>query len=139
MPDFLSFFLLKPDAIDRGLRGEISNAIKLEELTLTETFDVRLTRWDLLCLYPRIRTLKAWLRSEQYLAHRWIPVMVVGGEDAISRMRRLKIALRSRYPDPQDAYYTLVHAPDTPEDADRELNVLRKFGRNQSRYELECH
>jgi nucleoside-diphosphate kinase len=124
--------ICKPDAVDRGLVGEIVGRIERKGLTIT---------------HAELRTIDIGTAKRHYAEHEGKPffsdlvafitggpalLMVVEGPDAFSVMRTLMGATNPREAAPGtirgdlavELTENLVHGSDSPESAERELSLF---------------
>jgi nucleoside diphosphate kinase len=116
--------MLKPDAIERCLVETIRSMVKDEGLIIIAEKDIFLNGQSVIALWPKIHTLWGWLTSQQYLVGHKLQVWEIEGEDAISKICRLKNELRQKYCSPEEKMRKLIHSPDSTEDFEREKILL---------------
>ena len=81
--------IIKPDAVERNLVGEIIKAIESEGLTISAMKMLRLTKEQAEGFY-RVHRGKPFFESlTNYMSSGPVVVMVLSGENAIERWRRL--------------------------------------------------
>jgi len=81
--------IIKPDAVERNLVGEIIKAIESEGLTISAMKMLRLTKEQAEGFY-RVHRGKPFFESlTDYMSSGPVVVMVLSGENAIERWRRL--------------------------------------------------
>ena len=135
--------LIKPDALERGLAGEVIRRFESAGLRIS---NARLARPSLLMVEKHYADLKsknprAFDRNTRYLAQKSVLALVFCGVDAIAKVRML-IGLTEpaaaapgtirgdfssdtiKFADSQDrGLYNLVHAADSPGSARREIKL----------------
>ena len=116
-----TFVMLKPDAFKRNLDSVIMDKIKEDKsLIISKTWEG---------VAPRKKVEKNWesKRGKSFFKE-WMDFMtsgkvrgmVVEGEDAVSKVLNLKIAIRNKFAKGQKRE-NLVHSSDTVQDAKREI------------------
>jgi nucleoside-diphosphate kinase len=136
-----TLILLKPDAVERGLVGEILHRFERAGLALGEIRRVRFTEALLERHYAELksRNFRAYHRNARYLAGRAGLAVVFNGVQAVAKARLLvgptepatapPGTIRGDYSsdtiaiaDAQDrGLHNLIHAADSPESAAREI------------------
>jgi nucleoside-diphosphate kinase len=137
----LTLILLKPDALRRGLIGEILQRFERAELQISDIRRVELTPERLEQHYAelKVKNLRAYKRNARYLAGHMAIAVVLAGTRAIAKGRLLvgptepvsapPGTIRGDYSsdtialaDAQDrGLHNLIHAADSPEAAAREI------------------
>lgn len=123
---------LKPDAVIRGLMGEIITRIERKALLITALKLVQLTREQAEKLYEVHKNKPFFQKLVQHVTSGPILAMVIEGPNAIQTLRRLAGktnpfeaapgTIRGDYA--LDVTKNIIHASDTPENAEREINIL---------------
>ncbi|MCX7803635.1 MAG: nucleoside-diphosphate kinase [Planctomycetota bacterium] len=124
-----TFVMLKPDAVARGLIGEIIGRIERKGLTISAMRMERLSRKTVESHYAEHRGKPFFEGLVEFVCSGPVVLMVIEGLSAISVMRKLAgktagteadagtirgdLALSNRY--------NLIHASDSPESAEREI------------------
>jgi nucleoside diphosphate kinase len=124
-----SYLLLKPDAIDQSLEDVARAGVKERGLEIVDERPVRIERADLDVLWPMTFELHSLSMDllEHYVCRRPSHLLVVEGDDAVSRAKSVKADLRRRFA--RGLIANVVHAPDDAEEADRELRLLTTWPR----------
>jgi nucleoside-diphosphate kinase len=83
--------LIKPDALARGMCGEVLSRLEQADLRITHAREVRLTRTLLARHYAELRQKlpKAYKRNERYLTGKTILAFILRGRNAIAKTRAL--------------------------------------------------
>jgi nucleoside-diphosphate kinase len=134
-----TFFCLKPDAIEKGLIGEIISRIERKGLEIIALKLVRVTRDQAERLYEEHRGKPFYEGLVEYITSGPSIPMVVRGVNAIRLMRNLSGAtdpsealpgtIRGDYAPgspPGATIRNLVHASDSKEKAEREIAIFFK-------------
>jgi nucleoside-diphosphate kinase len=131
--------MIKPDGVKRGLIDEVIRRIKGEGLKITSQRRMRLTRELAEELYEPHKEKNFFKPYIEYMLSGEVIVMLVEGEEAISRMRKVlgptnpeeapKGTIRGDYGSIDSItgiYINVVHASDTLKEAERELRLFFK-------------
>lgn len=123
---------LKPDAVVRGLMGEIITRIERKALLITALKLVQLTREQAERLYEVHRNKPFFEKLVQHVTSGPILAMVIEGPNAVQTVRNLAGktnpfeaapgTIRGDYA--LDITKNIIHASDTPENAEREISIL---------------
>lgn len=137
-----TFFCLKPDAVEKGLVGEIISRIERKGLEIIGLKLVRITREQAERLYEEHRGKPFYEGLVDYMTSGPSIPMVVKGVNAIRLMRNLSGStdpsealpgtIRGDYAPgvpPGAIIRNLVHASDSPEKAEREISIF--FGEGE--------
>ncbi|WP_255689526.1 nucleoside-diphosphate kinase [Actinoplanes sp. DH11] len=121
----LSFLLLKPDCVRQGLIGAAERTIADAGLTVEDRRQVRLSPADVRHLWAEYTDdghplARAFL--DRYLTTAPSEIVLVSGEDAFERTRRVKRALRSRYA--IGVFANVVHAAESRTELTRQRDHL---------------
>lgn len=121
--------LLKPDAMERGIVGEIITMIENKTFKLAHLAIKSLTEEDLAYHYAEHKDKPFFPSLASYMKRGPVVVLVVEGENAIKAFRKLTGAtdpleaengsIRGRFALTKDE--NIVHASDSPESAKREI------------------
>jgi nucleoside-diphosphate kinase len=117
-----SLIMVKPDAIQRGLVGEIENRLSRYGLQITRRKEVVIDRPIILRLWPMIFRQTTLERSFNYLGGVPLPVWLVTGPNAVELVLQVKAEMRTLYC--TDKLHTLFHCPDTEEAFVREYEIF---------------
>jgi nucleoside-diphosphate kinase len=133
-----TFVMIKPDGVEMGLVDEIVGRIRREGLKITSRRRMKLTRELAEKLYEPHRGKNFFEPYIEYMLSGDVVVMLVEGEHAISRMRKLagptnpeeapKGTIRGDYGRTErekGIYVNVIHASDSTEEAERELSLFR--------------
>lgn len=129
-----TFVMLKPDAVARGLIGEIVGRIERKGLTIAAMRMEMLSRETAESHYAEHRGKPFFDGLVEFVCSGPVVLMVVEGFSAISVTRRLAGKTAGAEADPGTIRgdlalsnrYNLIHASDSPESAEREIG--RFFG-----------
>ena len=123
---------LKPDAVVRGLMGEIITRIERKALLITALKLVQLTREQAEKLYEVHKNKPFFEKLVQHVTSGPILAMVIEGPNAVQTVRNLAGktnpfeaapgTIRGDYA--LDITKNIIHASDTPENAEREISIL---------------
>ncbi|QSX08874.1 nucleoside-diphosphate kinase [Alkalibacter rhizosphaerae] len=126
--------ILKPDAMERGIVGEIISMIEKKTFKITYMAIKNLTDEDLEYHYAEHKDKPFFPSLASYMKRGPVVVMVVEGENAIKGFRKLTGAtdpmeadngsIRGRFALTKDE--NIVHASDSPESAQRESDFFVK-------------
>ena len=126
--------LLKPDAMQRGLAGQIISRIEQKNYRIHHAETMRLTEDLLRDHYARIADKPFFSQLLAYMTSGIVMAMVIEGENAVAGVRQLMGA--TRFEDFQagtirgdlasSTTENLIHGSDSPENA--ELEIHRFFG-----------
>ncbi len=124
--------ILKPDAMERGIVGEIISMIEKKTFKITYMAIKNLTDEDLEYHYAEHKDKPFFPSLASYMKRGPVVVMVVEGENAIKGFRKLTGAtdpmeadngsIRGRFALTKDE--NIVHASDSPESAQRESDFF---------------
>lgn len=124
--------LLKPDAMERGIVGEIITMIEKKTFKIAHLAVKQLTDEDLEYHYEEHKEKAFFPFLAAYMKRGPVVVLVVEGENAIKGFRKLTGAtdpmeadngsIRGRFALTKDE--NIVHASDSPESAQREINFF---------------
>ncbi|WP_181798615.1 nucleoside-diphosphate kinase, partial [Streptomyces sp. WELS2] len=121
--------LFKPDAVAHGMVDQGIAEVRAAGLRVAARRRFELTEAQLAGLYFRIlpdeRALTAGL-LRRYLVGRAVEAAVVEGPDALARLLEYKSATRARLGG--FIYGNFVHCPDSPDEAERQIEVLTGDG-----------
>ena len=81
--------IIKPDAVERNLVSEIKSFFKKNNLIISKTKKVKITKEEALEFYKEHQTKPFYNDLCNYLSSGPIVVMVLEGEDAISKNRKI--------------------------------------------------
>jgi len=126
--------IIKPDAVVRGLIGEIISRLERKGLKIVGMKMVWIDRELAERHYEEHRGKHFFEALIDYITRAPSVVMVVEGEDAIAIVRRMAGATNPRDAEPGsirgdlgmnagDAIYNVIHASDSPESAEREISL----------------
>lgn len=112
--------IIKPDAFNRRADEMIFKKIQSQGVEILDTFEGILPRQKVEVNYTQ--------HSDKSFFREWVDFMVsgksktisVGGEDAISKMQKVKKEVRIKYA-PDEKRYNLMHTSDDSESAEREI------------------
>ena len=126
--------IIKPDAIERNLEGKIKNFYKRNNLKILKTKKVKISKEEASEFYKIHQTKPFYENLCNYLSSGPIVVMILEGENAISKNRQLmgatdptkaeKGTLREMYGISIDK--NSVHGSDSAENAKIEINFFFK-------------
>ncbi len=124
--------LIKPDGVQRGLIGEIINRFERKGLKLIGLKLLKLPKDRADQLYAPHQGKFFYDYLIQFMTSTPIVAIVLEGRDAIELVRLVNGATRPTESQPGsirgdfsiDITHNVVHASDSPENAERELNIL---------------
>ena len=126
--------IIKPDAVERNLEEKIKNFFQKNSLKITKTKKVKITKEEASEFYKVHQTKPFYNDLCNYLSSGPIVVMILEGEDAVSKNRQLMGAtdplkadegtLRKMYGLSIDK--NSVHGSDSIENAKNEINFFFK-------------
>ena len=129
-----TFIMLKPDALKRGLTGEIISRIERKGYRITDIKMMNLSKELLAEHYAHIKNESFYPRLESYMMSGPVIAMKITGERAVAGMRQIMGAtkfedalagtIRGDYA--TDNTYNLIHGSDSPENA--AIEIKRFFG-----------
>ncbi|WP_207740807.1 nucleoside-diphosphate kinase [Alkalibacter mobilis] len=124
--------ILKPDAMERKIVGEIISMIEKKTYTISHMQIKELNDDDLSYHYAEHKDKPFFPSLASYMKRGPVVVMVVEGENAIKGFRKLTGAtdpldaengsIRGRFALTKDE--NIIHASDSPESAEREINFF---------------
>ncbi len=127
-----TFVMLKPDAVARGLAGEIIHRLERKGLKITALKLIKMSRIQAEQLYAEHKGKEFYERLLNFVIDKPVIVMVVNGKNAIQNVRNLMGAtdpaqaqpgsirgdLATSMPD------NLIHGTDSPAKAERETKIF---------------
>jgi len=127
-----TLLVIKPDAVQRRLAGEIMSRVERKGLRIAAAKLMQLSREQAEDLYSPHRAKPFFAPLIEFMTSSPILAMVVVGRDAIGQVRRLNGATSSLEADVgtvrgdygMSTRFNLVHGSDAPESAEREIAVL---------------
>lgn len=134
-----TLFIIKPDAVQRGLGDEILRRANAAGLSITRSEQRRLSRSEVETLYQEHRGKPFFERNAAFIASGELILCLVDGDgDIVGRVRAFigdkdpararKGTIRGDYGiDPAHVERNLVHGSSSAEDAEREVALF--FGR----------
>lgn len=84
-----TLWMLKPDAIERGLEEAIYNDIRLAWLEIIETKRIQLSPEDVDILYQESKGQPYYPLIVEYITRNLVEVFVIKGENALNRLNEL--------------------------------------------------
>ncbi|MET1123874.1 MAG: nucleoside-diphosphate kinase [Archaeoglobaceae archaeon] len=129
-----TFVMLKPDAVQRGLIGEIIRRIERKGLKIVAMKMLRVDRALAERHYAEHRGKPFFEGLVDYITSSPVVAMVVEGKEAVKVVRTLVGATNPREAAPGtirgdygiDVGRNVIHASDSPESAEREINLFFK-------------
>ena len=137
-----SLFIIKPDAMQKKVYGDIITRL-MDEFVITYMQSMQLTETQVREHYAHINHLPTFDEMVEFMVSEKVIVMIVEGDKAISRVRKMVGATFNAEPGTirgdygAEAYRTLVHASDSRIAAEEEIrrffgaNFLEKFLRRE--------
>lgn len=124
--------MIKPDAVQRGLVGEIIGRFERKGLKLLALEMQQLSRERAEALYSVHRGKPFFEELVRFVTHGPIVALVLEGKDCIALVRKLMGATNPRDAEPGsirgdlafDLTENVVHGSDSPESAAREIPIL---------------
>ena len=124
-----TFAIVKPDAVRRGLTGDILKRIEAAGLTIVAMRKIHLSRADAEKFYDVHKARPFFSGLCDYMTSGPVVVMVLAGEGAIGRWRKLMGATDPKKADPGtirkdfglDVEQNATHGSDAPETAAQEI------------------
>lgn len=134
MPMQRSLILIKPDALTRGLAGEIISRIEKKGLMIIAMKMIQLTPEICKEHYAHLASKPFYPGIEKFMISTPVIALVVEGIDAIEVMRKILGVTNSRNADPgtirgefsMSVSKNLVHASDSLETAEKEIKRFFK-------------
>ncbi len=127
-----SLVIIKPDGVKKKIIGEIISRFEKEDLTIEELKMIKISR-DLACKHYRDHRSKDFFDILiEYITSGPVVVMVVSGENAISRVRKLMGPTDSKKAKEGtirgdfgvDITTNVIHGSDSSESARREIELF---------------
>ena len=130
-----TFFIIKPDALDRGLAGEIISRIEKKGLKITKLELIRLNPNKLKAHYNHIVNESFYPELEEYMTKGNSIIGIIAGDKAISTWRKMMGATNPREADlgsirgdfgfvtNDGVMKNLVHGSDSVKSATNEINI----------------
>ncbi|MBU3918933.1 NUDIX domain-containing protein [Patescibacteria group bacterium] len=116
-----SVVIIKPDMVKHGLIDELESKIEQMDLKIIRRGEIsmdlelvkKLYQWPIL-RHP--------VELEEYLCRTPLQVWFIEGRNAVESILKIKGEIRKKYC--TDQLHTLLHCPDSNEDAQRECNLI---------------
>ncbi len=127
-----TFFMIKPDGVERALTNEIIAIVEDHDFNITKKKDMHIDE-DMAKLHYAEHTDKPFFNDLiEFITSGPVVAMELEGEEAVSRLRELMGATNPSDAEPgtiRAKYGTeleknVVHGSDSPESAERELNIF---------------
>ncbi|HDD44022.1 MAG TPA: nucleoside-diphosphate kinase [Candidatus Desulfofervidus auxilii] len=133
-----TLFLIKPDAVSKKIAGKIIDILEKNDLHIAEMKMLRLDTETAEKFYKEHKNKKFYHKLIKYVTSGPIIAMVLEGEDAIKRARKIIGSTDPKKAEPgtirnlfgTDRTYNAVHASDSPESAEYEINII--FNNNEN-------
>ncbi len=124
-----TFAIVKPDAVRRGLTGDILKRVEASDLSIVAMCKLQLSRADAEKFYDVHKARPFFSGLCDYMTSGPVVVMVLQGENAITRWRGLMGATDPKKADPGtirrdfgiDVEQNATHGSDAPETAAQEI------------------
>ena len=127
-----TFFMIKPDGVERALTNEIIAIVEDHDFNITKKKDMHIDE-DMAKLHYAEHTDKPFFNDLiEFITSGPVVAMELEGEEAVSRLRELMGAtnpsdanpgtIRAKYG--TELEKNVVHGSDSPESAERELNIF---------------
>lgn len=124
--------IIKPDAVSRGLMGKIMSRFEGEGITIVAAKMVKLTKEEAMAFYAVHKDKPFYDSLTDFMSSGPIMVMVLEGEDVISRNRAIMGATNPKQADAgtiraefgTDVEKNAVHGSDSPETAVKEISFF---------------
>jgi len=124
-----TFAIVKPDAVRRGLTGDILKRVEASDLSIVAMCKLQLSRADAEKFYDVHKARPFFSGLCDYMTSGPVVVMVLQGENAIARWRGLMGATDPKKADPGtirrdygiDVEQNATHGSDAPETAAQEI------------------
>ncbi|MCX7823237.1 MAG: nucleoside-diphosphate kinase [Syntrophobacterales bacterium] len=121
--------IIKPDAVSRGVMGKIISRFEAEGITIIAAKMVRLTKEEAMAFYAVHRDKPFYDSLTDFMSSGPIMVMVLEGQDVISRNRAIMGATNPKQAEAgtiraefgTDVEKNAVHGSDSPETATKEI------------------
>jgi len=126
----ISFIMMKPDGMNNlEMQKELKEQIKTFELDVTETLQISLKGEDIICFWDFYSTCPiSTLLLQRYLTGKKLATLVLTGEDAIRKTKKIKAIIRNKYS--LSAFSNCIHTPSDMEETMFQLDLLyKKTGR----------
>lgn len=123
--------LIKPDAVERNLIGEILSHYEVEGLKIIGLKMLKASSYTVRKHYAEHLDKPFYPELEEYLTRSHLVALVIEGENAISRVRAINGATNPKEADPStirgkygiDKTLNTCHASDSRESASREIDI----------------
>ena len=133
-----TLFLIKPDAVSKKIAGKIIDILEKNDLHIAEMKMLRLDTETAEKFYKEHKNKEFYHKLIKYVTSGPIIAMVLEGEDAIKRARKIIGSTDPKKAEPgtirnlfgTDRTYNAVHASDSPESAEYEINII--FNNNEN-------
>lgn len=140
----LTFSMIKPDAVERGLTGQVIARLEAKELKVVAMRIIKIDNKRAKKLYEVHKGKPFYDGLIEYAMSGPVVTMILEGEDAVRRLRQVIGATDPSKAEPgtvrRDFGITVlknvIHASDSPENAEREMRIFFKKSEILS-YELQ--
>ncbi|MCX7765652.1 MAG: nucleoside-diphosphate kinase [Candidatus Sumerlaeia bacterium] len=127
-----TFIMLKPDAVTRGLVGEIIQRLERKGLQIIALKLIKMNRVQAEQLYAEHKGKEFYERLLNFVTDKPVVVMVVRGKNAIQNVRNLMGATEPAQAQPGSIRGdlatsmpdNLIHGTDSPAKAEREIKIF---------------
>jgi len=127
-----TFVIIKPDAIRRGLMGEIISHIERKGLKIVAMRMIHMSRQQAEKLYEPHKGKSFYSGLVEFMTSSPCVVMIVEGPDAVNQIRKMIGATDGKEAEPGtirfkyglSKRYNLIHASDSPESFQRESRIF---------------
>lgn len=121
--------IIKPDGVKKNIIGEVIKKFEEKNLRIAGLKKIRLTKWDAQNFYIVHRERPFYDSLTDFMSEGPIVVMVIEGENAISRVREIMGATNPKDALPgtiraafaSDIEHNIVHGSDSPASASYEI------------------
>lgn len=121
--DNISLVVIKPDMLERNLSRELKKRLEEDGLRVVKQWDIMLDTAHMKAFYGWEEVIHV-VALEKYLCSCPLLVWLVKGEAAITKLLKIKKAMREDFCDKNDKVHTLFHCSDSPSDFAREYKVV---------------
>lgn len=125
MNKMVSYILINPDAIQRGLVPEIKNRLNQARLAIVGTMVVELDEKAIPVMWPTISRTDKLNQLISYLSGKSLEVWILKGENSLAKSLDVKKEMRGKYCNSRIP--SLFHCPDSEKDCSRELKILFRY------------
>ena len=132
-----TFVMIKPDGVEKNIVPEVIRRLYEEDLIITEMKSMVLSRKQTDEHYSHLKEEKFYPDMKSFMTSGRVVVMIVNGENAISKVRTLmgntedaqRGTIRGDYASKITSYKNVIHGSDSIENAN--VEIARFFGNEE--------